>query len=129
MENIEDWLLTISIVYVLNEKPISKGSIYGIVNHFYKIGIPDVIIIDEFGNNSDLSTNNRYFRYFPKNSLASINNIISEPDRYGCMNNIVVISNNKVYYHSRYINIDYMNKLVSYINENFQDISMLVDSN
>ena len=76
MERIEEWLLTTSIVYVVNENFLSKSLILGVVNYFYRIGIPEIIIIDGFGNNSELLAKNKYFKYFSKENSISVDDII-----------------------------------------------------
>ncbi|WP_155856296.1 hypothetical protein [Acidiphilium cryptum] len=127
MEQIELWLLTTSIVYVVNENFLSKNLIFEIVNYFYKNGIPDIIIIDKFGNNSELCTKNKYFRYFSKDNPISVDDIIKTPENYFCMNNIVIIMNNHIYYHSGYINRDYLDNIIYDMTRIFQSDVKYVD--
>ena len=120
MERIEEWLLTTSIVYFVNEKFLSKSLIFGIVNYFYKVGIPELIIIDKFGNYSELLTKNKYFRYFSKDNSISLDDIIKEQYKYCNMNNIVIIANDRIYYHSGYINKEYLENIIYNMNNIFQ---------
>ena len=120
MERIEEWLLTTSIVYVVNENFLSKSLIFRVVNYFYRIGIPEIIIIDGFGDNPELFTKNKYFRYFSKDSSISVDDIIKEQDKYCNMNNIVIIANDRIYYHSGYINKDYLENIIYNMNNIFQ---------
>ena len=120
MERIEEWLLTTSIVYVINKTFLSKSLILEIVNHFYKLGVPELIVIDEFGNNPELLTNNKYFGYYSKDNSMSIDDIIKEPDRYCCMNNVVIMMNDRIYYHSGYINKEYLENIIYDMNKEFR---------
>ena len=120
MERIEEWLLTTSIIYVIDKKFLSKNLILEIVNYFYKIGIPEIIIIDELGNNPELLKNNKYFRYHSKDNSISADDIIKEPEKYCCMNNIVIVMNDRIYYHSGYINKDYLENIIYNMNNIFQ---------
>lgn len=120
MERIEEWLLTTSIVYVVNEKFLSKSLILGVVNYFYRIGIPEIIIIDGFGINSELLAKNKYFKYFSKENSISVDDIIKTPEKYCDMNNIVIIANDRIYYHSGYINKDYLENIIYNMNNIFQ---------
>ncbi|WP_236656168.1 hypothetical protein [Acidiphilium sp. C61] len=120
MERIEEWLLTTSIVYVINKTFLSKSLILEIVNYFYKIGIPEIIIIDELGNNPELLIKNKYFRYYYKDSYMSVDDIIKEPEKHCCMNNIVIMINDRIYYHSGYINKDYLENIIYDMNKRFQ---------
>ena len=120
MERIEEWLLTTSIIYVINKNFLSKNLILEIVNYFYKIGIPEIIIIDELGNNPELLKKNKYFRYHSKDNYISVDDIIKEPEKYCCMNNIVIVINDRIYYHSGYINKEYLENIIYDMNKRFQ---------
>ena len=120
MERNEEWLLTTSIVYVVNENFLSKSFIFGVVNYFYRIGIPEIIIIDRFGNNPELLTKNKYFRYFSKDNSISVDDIIKDPEKYCDMNNIVIIANDRICYHSGYINKNYLENIIYNMNNIFQ---------
>jgi hypothetical protein len=127
MERIEDWLLTTSIVYVINKNFLSKNLILEVVNYFYKIGIPEIIIIDEIGNNPELLTKNKYFRYYSKDNYISVDDIIKEPEKHCCMNNIVIMINDRIYYHSGYINKDYLENIIYNMNKIFQSDDKYID--
>ncbi|MBS3025605.1 hypothetical protein [Acidiphilium multivorum] len=129
MEQIEEWLLTTSIVYVVNENFLSKSRIFEVVNYFYRIGIPEIIIIDGFGDNPELFTKNKYFRYFSKDSSISVDDIIKDPEKYCDMNNIVIIANDRIYYHSGYINKEYLEKIIYNMNNIFQSDDKYVGVN
>jgi len=129
MERIEDWLFSLTIVYIIKKKFMNKAKIIEVANYMHKIGVPDLIIIDKVGSNLELEKANRYFRYFSKYSNICENEIIFNREKYYCQDNIVVIVDNNICYHSRYINKIYLDNVLYDMNEQFQDACVLADVN
>ena len=129
MERIEDWLLSLTIIYVIKKKFMDKSRIIKMANYMHKIGVPDLIVIDKVGSNLEFEKTNRYFRYFSKYSNICENEIIFNKEKYCCQENIVVIIDDNICYHSRYINKIYLDNILYDINEQFQDACVLADVN
>ena len=108
---------------------MDKSRIIKMANYMHKIGVPDLIIIDKIGINLELEKFNRYFRYYSKHANISENEIIFNRYKYCCQENIVVIIDDKICYHSRYINKIYLDNVLYNVNEQFQDACVLADVN
>ncbi|EGO93553.1 hypothetical protein, partial [Acidiphilium sp. PM] len=116
-----------TIIYVINKYEKNKYNIINIVNSIYRIGVPDVIIIDRLGINSELEQGNRYFKYFSKYNNVSPNEILSNREKYLCHDNIVVVIDDNVSYQSGYINRHYLNRFFRGINDGLHVGPILVD--
>lgn len=86
-----------TVVYVRRRNAISIKTIIEFSNSLYNVGCLDFIVVDLCRDSfalDCLAKNGDPFRYFGFDSGITVNDILSDPRKYSCFSDIIVIDQN-----------------------------------